>query len=88
MVTALFPVRDAALEVLQRAGEAGLTVGFEHRDVDEAVYIEGTAADLKLKAALLCGDRAVLLKVDKLHLVALGQYFVAADAKGSRGGIT
>ena len=45
METPLFPVRQTALAVFQRAGHARLAVAFQHGQVDEKRGVQRTAAD-------------------------------------------
>ena len=43
----LFRIRDQPFEVLKRAGDIGLAMAFEYRDIDEIIPIPYTRADMQ-----------------------------------------
>ena len=80
MEAPLLPVGDAAFQIFQRAGHAGLAMALQHGQVNEEIRLQRTAADLHIADGGLDRKSHILFQVIKGHAVFLADTVIACHA--------
>ena len=88
MKLSFLPVRQAAFQILQRAGHIGLAVSLENRQINQEIRIKRLTANFHRPEPGFHGPSFFLFQIVKWNIVFLADFVIAAGFHGAIGFIS
>ena len=88
MKTPFFRIRDQAFHIFKGAGNFGLAMSLQHRNINEKINVLYAGADMKLHSPTVCRIAFVLLCVMKDYSVLITESVISAGIEGIHGFIS
>ena len=85
MEPALLPIREATLQILQRAGHRRLAMALQHRQINQKVCVQRPARNLHRAQGSLNGAGLIFFEIVKRNAIFRAHLIIAAGLHGALG---